>query len=72
MLNAKIISQPIGPNGEFGTVDVSLVEGKLVAGVTLSPKACVDAAAKDIAKVAGGSAIPGQIAGFLEAAVGLA
>ena len=67
MLNAKIISQGIGPNGEFGTVDVSVVDGKLVAGVTLSPKACLTAAAKDV----GGTIAP-EVALFIESAVGLA
>lgn len=71
MLNVKIISQPIGPNGEFGSVDVAFVDGKLMSSVSLSPKAAIDAAAKDIAGKTG-SAIPAEIAAFLEGAVGLA
>lgn len=71
MLNVKIISQPIGPNGEFGSVDVAFVNGQLVSSVTLSPKAAIDAAAKDLAAKSG-SPIPGEVATFLEGAVGLA
>ena len=71
MLNLNIIKQPIGPNGEFGNVSVDFVNGQLVSSVTLSPKAALDAAAKDVAKSTG-SPIPGEVATFIEGAVGLA
>jgi hypothetical protein len=71
MLNLNVIKQPIGPSGEFGMVSVDFVNGQLVSSVTLSPKAALDAAAKDLAAKTG-SVIPAEVAVFLEGAVGLA
>lgn len=71
MLNVKIISQPIGPNGEFGSVDVAFVNGQLSSSVILSPKAALDAAAKAIAGTSG-NPIEAEVASFIENAVGLA
>lgn len=65
MLNVKIISQPIGPEGIYGSVDLNVVDGKIVSAVTISPKGILDEAAKKI----GGSAP--AIAAGLESAVGL-
>lgn len=66
MLNVKLVSQPIGANGVYGTVDVAFVDGKLVAEVSLSPAGCLNEAAKVI-----GGPVAGQVATFLEGAVGL-
>lgn len=65
MLNKVLIEQPIGPNGEYGSATLSVVDGKLVSSVSVSPKAVLDAAAKDIGGVAP------EVAQFLETAVGL-
>jgi hypothetical protein len=67
MLNKVLIDQPIGPNGEFGSVRVAVVDGKLVSSVELSPKAALDAIAKDI-----GGPVPAEVAQFIELAGGLA
>lgn len=66
MLNKLLIVQPIGPNGEYGSCSVSVVDGKVVASVSLSPKAALDAIAKDI-----GGPVPAEVAQFIENAVGL-
>lgn len=66
MLNQQILNEPIGPNGVYGSVTVSIVEGKLVTSLNLSPKAVLDAAAKKI-----GGPVPAEVATFIEAAVGL-
>ncbi len=66
MLNVKIITQPIGPNGVYGSVDVAFVEGKLQASVNLSPKGCLDEAAKAV-----GGATAEAVATFVEGAIGL-
>lgn len=67
MLNVKIGSFPIGPEGKYGSVDIAIVDGKLTQSTSLSPKAVLDEAAKAI-----GGAVPAEIATFLEASVGLA
>ena len=67
MLNKTLITQPIGPNGEFGSVTLAVVNGQVSASLNLSPKAALDAIAKDI-----GGPIPAEVATFLENAVGLA
>jgi uncharacterized membrane protein YgaE (UPF0421/DUF939 family) len=67
MLNKELIVQPIGPNGEFGTVTVGFVDGQLVSSVKLSPKAALDAIAKDIHNPMAQTA-----ATFIEGAIGLA
>lgn len=66
MLNKKLIVQPIGPDGVYGSVEVSFVDGKLEAKVSLSPKAAIDAAAKET----GWAGAPAA-AQFVENAVGL-
>lgn len=66
MLNLEIGTYPIGPNGEYGTVTVGFVNGKLSASVALSPKAAIDAAAKKI-----GGVVPAEVAAFLESSIGL-
>lgn len=65
-MNKTLITQPIGPNGEFGTITIALVNGKLVSSVNLSPKALIDSLAKDI-----GGPVPAEVATFLEGAIGL-
>jgi hypothetical protein len=67
MLNKVLITQPIGPNGEFGSVTVAFVNGQLQASVNLSPKAALAAAAKDV-----GGVVAPEVATFLDNAIGLA
>lgn len=66
MLNHEIGTYPIGPNGEYGSVTIGMVDGQLVSSVKLSPKAALDAMAKKI-----GGPIPAEVAQFLENAIGL-
>lgn len=67
MLNAKIGTFPIGPNGIYGEVDIAVVDGKLVQSTTLSPKAVLDEAAKLV-----GAPWAAEAAQFIEGTVGLA
>lgn len=65
-MNEVLFVQPIGPNGVYGKVTVSVVDGQLVSSVVLSPAAVLNAAAAKI-----GGAIPVEVATFLEASIGL-
>lgn len=65
-MNQKIGVFPFGPEGKFGSVEVSMVDGQLVASVKLSPKALLDEAALKV-----GGPIPAEVAAFLENAIGL-
>lgn len=67
MLNVDLESLPIGPNGEFGTTKIAIVDGKLVASQSLSLKAVLDSLAKKI-----GGPVPAEVAQFLETTIGLA
>lgn len=68
MLNLKIGSFPIGPEGKYGTAEIAIVEGKIVSSLSVSPKAVLDEAASKLP----GGAVPGEVATFLEASIGLA